>query len=256
MAGLELGWRVVAAELLAWLVVVIALVLSYRAEQDLGQSLPMFRGWAAYVWPFSVDIADVMLLVLFIEYRRLSLSTWKVGVGLLACTAVMIAANIRSAWPDPTAVAMQAWAPAIALWIWHTLASGRRPRGAPLDLGAVWGRMSALGRGERSGRTAIGASERSTGGTASARNGSGQALGKRSTDRGRERSVSVRRALGSSARNGDGRARAFEVIAQARRDGERLTGEALGKRIGLSAPSGRRLLAEYNATSSNGHQDG
>src|SRR5262249_3801391 len=72
---------------------------------------------------------------------RLRLSTWKVGLGLLAATVVMIAANVRSALPDPTAVLMQAWVPAIALWLWHTLAVGRKPRGAPIDLGSVWARV-------------------------------------------------------------------------------------------------------------------
>jgi hypothetical protein len=140
MAGLELGWRVLAGELLAWAVTALALVMSYHAEQDLGQSLRAFHGWPALVWPFSVDVADVGLMVLYLEYKRLRLSTWKVWLGMVAATAVMIAANVRSAWPDPTAVLMQAWVPAIALWLWHTLAAGRRPRGAPPDLAAVWSR--------------------------------------------------------------------------------------------------------------------
>ncbi len=142
MAGIELGWRVVAGELLAWMVTALALVMSYHAEQDLGQSLTAFHGWPALLWPLSVDVADVGLMVLYLEYKRLRLSTWKVWLGMVAATAVMIAANIRSAWPDPTAVAMQAWVPAIALWLWHTLASGRRPRGAPIDLGVVWTRLT------------------------------------------------------------------------------------------------------------------
>ncbi|HEY7202089.1 MAG TPA: hypothetical protein VIC57_17850, partial [Candidatus Dormibacteraeota bacterium] len=70
------------------------------------------------------------------------LSTWKVWLGMVAATAVMIAANVRSAWPDPTAVLMQAWVPAIALWLWHTLAAGRKPRGAPIELGSVWARVT------------------------------------------------------------------------------------------------------------------
>ncbi len=138
MAGLELGWRARVAEALAWPVAIIAMILSYRAEVDLGQSLHAFAGWPAFLWPIAADAADVMLLVLTIEYRRLRVSTWKVDLGLVACTGVMIAANVRAVWPDMTAVAMQAWAPAIALWIFHTLASGRKPRGAPIDLGAVW----------------------------------------------------------------------------------------------------------------------
>jgi Protein of unknown function (DUF2637) len=142
MIGVELGWRVVAGELLAWAVTGLALVMSYHAEQDLGQSLAVFRGWPAVIWPFSVDLADVGLMVLYLEYKRLRLSTWKVWLGMVAATAVMIAANVRAAWPDPTAVAMQAWVPAIALWLWHTLAAGRRPRALPLDLSAVWARMT------------------------------------------------------------------------------------------------------------------
>jgi Protein of unknown function (DUF2637) len=142
MAGLELGWRVVAGELLAWMVTGLALVMSYHAEQDLGQSLSAFRGWPALVWPLSVDVADVGLMVLYLEYKRLGLSTWKVWLGMVAATAVMIAANVRSAWPDPTAVAMQTWVPAIALWLWHTLAAGRKPRGAPIDLAGEWGRLT------------------------------------------------------------------------------------------------------------------
>jgi hypothetical protein len=39
---------------------------------------------------------------------------------------------------------MQAWVPAIALWLWHTLAAGRRPRGAPLDMGAVWTQLTGV----------------------------------------------------------------------------------------------------------------
>jgi hypothetical protein len=143
MAGVELGWRVTAGELLAWMVTGLALVMSYHAEQDLGQSLSAFRGWPALVWPLSVDVADVGLMVLYLEYKRLRLATWKVWLGMVAATAVMIAANVRSAWPDPTAVLMQAWVPSIALWLWHTLAAGRQPRGAPIDLGSVWARVSA-----------------------------------------------------------------------------------------------------------------
>jgi hypothetical protein len=142
MAGLELGWRLHAGELLAWAVAGLALVMSYHAEQDLGQSLAAFRGWPALVWPLSVDIADVGLMVLYLEYKRLRLSTWKVWLGMVAATTVMIAANVRSAWGDPTAVLMQAWVPAIALWLWHTLAAGRKPRGAPVDLALVWARVT------------------------------------------------------------------------------------------------------------------
>jgi uncharacterized protein DUF2637 len=143
MAGVELGWRVTAGELLAWMVTGLALVMSYHAEQDLGQSLSAFHGWPALVWPLSVDVADVGLMVLYLEYKRLRLSTWKVWLGMVSATTVMIAANVRSALPDPTAVLMQAWVPAIALWLWHTLASGRRPRGAPIDLASVWARVVA-----------------------------------------------------------------------------------------------------------------
>jgi len=142
MAGLELGWRLHAGELLAWAVTALTLVMSYHAEQDLGWSLRAFRGWPSYVWPFSVDVADVALMVLYLEYKRLRLSTWKVWLGMVAATAVMIAANVRSVWPDPTAVLMEAWIPAIALWLWHTLAAGRRPRGAPVDLRTVWARVT------------------------------------------------------------------------------------------------------------------
>jgi hypothetical protein len=142
MAGLELGWRLHAGELLAWVVTALTLVMSYHAEQDLGWSLRAFRGWPSYVWPLSVDVADVALMVLYLEYKRLRLSTWKVWLGMVAATAVMIAANVRSVWPDPTAVLMEAWIPAIALWLWHTLAAGRRPRGAPVDLRTVWARVT------------------------------------------------------------------------------------------------------------------
>jgi hypothetical protein len=142
MAGLELGWRLHAGKLLAWTVTGLALVMSYHAEQDLGQSLAAFRGWPADLWPFSVDIADVALMVLYLEYKRLRLSTWKVWLGMVAATGVMIGANVRSVWGDPTSVLMEAWVPAIALWLWHTLAAGRRPRGAPIDLGSVWARVA------------------------------------------------------------------------------------------------------------------
>src|SRR5438105_3303414 len=150
MAGLELGWRLHLGELLAWLVTGLALAMSYHAEEDLGNSLAAFRGWPAYVWPLSVDLADVVCIILYLEYKRLRLSTWKVGLGLVAATGVMIAANVRSVWPDPTAVLMQAWVPGIALWLWHTMAAGRKPRGAPLDLAGVWARVrtEALGGGQ------------------------------------------------------------------------------------------------------------
>src|SRR5215813_10471583 len=75
--------------------------MSYHAEQDLGQSLAAFHGWPSYVWPLSVDVADVALMVLYLEYKRLRLATWKVALGMLAATTVMISANVRSVWPDP-----------------------------------------------------------------------------------------------------------------------------------------------------------
>jgi uncharacterized protein DUF2637 len=150
MAGLELGWRIHLGEVLAWMVTGLALAMSYHAEEELGNSLAAFQGWPGYVWPLSVDLADVVCIVLYLEYKRLRLSTWKVALGLGAATAVMIAANVRSAWPEPTAVLMQAWVPAIALWLWHTMAAGRKPRGAPVDLREVWTwvRREALGGDE------------------------------------------------------------------------------------------------------------
>lgn len=174
MAGLELGWRARLAEALAWPVALVAMILSYRAEVDLGQSLHAFAGWPAFLWPFAADAADVMLLVLTIEYRRLRVSTWKVDLGLVACTGVMIAANVRAVWPDPTAVAMQAWAPAIALWIFHTLATGRKPRGAPIDLGAVWAALPdhlRLNRPADRPADAVGAAQPGAAGRAARRQG-------------------------------------------------------------------------------------
>src|SRR5262249_60887602 len=98
MAGLEVGWRVVAGELLAWLVTALALVMSYHAEQDLGQSLSAFRGWPSYVWPLSVDVADVTLVVLYVEYKRLRLATWKGALGMVGAAAVTIGAKGPHGW--------------------------------------------------------------------------------------------------------------------------------------------------------------
>jgi Protein of unknown function (DUF2637) len=150
MAGLRLGWRLHLTEALAWAVTGLALAMSYHAEEDLGQSLASFHGWPAYAWPLVADGGDVLLIVLYLEYKRRQLSTWKVGLGLIAATVVMVAANIRSAWPEPTAVLMQAWVPAFALYLWHTMAAGRKPRGAPVDLRDVWTRIrrEALGGGQ------------------------------------------------------------------------------------------------------------
>ena len=69
MAGLELGWRLHLGEVLAWVVTGLALAMSYHAEEDLGNSLSAFKGWPAYVWPLSVDLADVVCIVLYLEYN-------------------------------------------------------------------------------------------------------------------------------------------------------------------------------------------
>jgi hypothetical protein len=168
MAGLELGWRLHLAEVGAWAVTAIALVMSYHAEESLGWSLPAFRGWPAFLWPFLVDAMDVVCIVLWLEYKRLRISTWRVAVGAGAATTLMVAANVRSVWaflgPEGTAVVMQAWAPASALWLWHALAVGRKPRGAPVDLSGIWqrvgpggwGQQPALQRGDPASEAALG----------------------------------------------------------------------------------------------------
>ena len=226
MAGLEVGWRVVAGELLAWLVTALALVMSYHAEQELGQSLSAFSGWPSYVWPLSVDLADVTLVVLYLEYKRLRLATWKVALGMMAATAVMISANVRSVWPDPTAVLMQAWVPTIALWLWHTLAAGRKPRGAPLDLTTVWARLSAEGIGWPSPAPAMDPSEGATEKTARFDSeGSGPGL---TAVRNRPAHVPAR----------------AEVRRLLKRHNSKLTAEQIAKRVGVSIPHARRLLRE------------
>jgi Protein of unknown function (DUF2637) len=218
MAGLELGWRVVAGELLAWMVTALALVMSYHAEQDLGQSLSAFHGWPALVWPLSVDVADVGLMVLYLEYKRLRLATWKVWLGMVAATTVMIAANVRSAWPDPTAVLMQAWVPAIALWLWHTLASGRRPRGAPVDLGSVWTRVVA---------DRVAAEQPALSDQAAADESNSES--KREPNR--HARVPAR----------------AEVRRLLKRHGSALTAERVARRVGVSISHARRLLREERA---------
>jgi len=236
MAGLELGWRVVAGELLAWVVTALALVMSYHAEQDLGQSLSAFHGWPSYVWPLSVDVADVALMVLYLEYKRLRLSTWKVALGMLAATTAMISANVRSVWPDPTAVVMQAWVPAIALWLWHTLAAGRKPRGAPMDLGAVWARLTAEGIGWPS--TAPAAVPADTQAAPMDARGA------------RQDSSSEHPGPQTSRRRGAGPNRPARIPARAevrrllKRHSSALTAEQLAKRVGVSIPHARRLLRE------------
>jgi len=219
MAGIELGWRVVAGELLAWAVTGLALVMSYHAEQDLGQSLQAFRGWPAYVWPLSVDVADVGLMVLYLEYKRLRLSTWKVWLGMVAATAVMIAANVRSAWPDPTAVAMQAWVPSIALWLWHTLAAGRRPRGAPIDLGHVWVRLTGDGSAPETDLRALDPQAEAVPPS--------------------EREQRPKQQTRVPAR--------VEVRRLLRRHGKGLTPEQVARRTGVSIPHARRLIRQERA---------
>jgi hypothetical protein len=236
MAGLELGWRVLAGELLAWVVTALALVMSYHAEQDLGRSLSAFHGWPSYVWPLSVDVADVALMVLYLEYKRLRLSTWKVALGMLAATTVMISANVRSVWPDPTAVAMQAWVPAIALWLWHTLASGRKPRGAPIDVETVWARLTAEGIGWPSIAPAA-----VPGDTQDAPTDAGGA---------RQDSSSERPGPQASRRRGAGPNRPARIPARAevrrllKRHSSALTAEQVAERVGVSIPHARRLLRE------------
>jgi len=263
MAGVELGWRLHAGELLAWAVTALALVMSYHAEQDLGQSLKAFRGWPALLWPLSVDIADVGLMVLYLEYKRLRLSTWKVGLGMVAATAVMIAANVRSAWGDPTAVAMQAWVPAIALWLWHTLAAGRKPRGAPVDLATVWARMTggelpagrqpqelpadSVGDAEPHSEDAAGqqsASEEAAGGVQPASGLHADDVRAASEQRAEgdeleERSRQARGAARSEARRLLRRQRSAPDDAGLRRLAERVA-----ERTGVSTPHARRLLRE------------
>jgi hypothetical protein len=237
MAGLELGWRLHVGELLAWVVTGLALVMSYHAEEDLGNSLAAFQGWPAYVWPLSVDLADVVCIVLYLEYRKLRLATWKVVLGLVAATAVMIAANVRSVWGDWTAVAMQAWVPAIALWLWHTLAAGRKPRGAPLDLREVWSRVrtEAFGGGQSNSRPIDdGADQR----TFPVEGWRGLPTGER--DEAAER-------LGESVaeRNRTPRTPARVVVRELlKRHGQAVTAERVMKRTGVSKQHANRLLRE------------
>ncbi|MBO0702257.1 MAG: DUF2637 domain-containing protein [Candidatus Dormibacteraeota bacterium] len=233
MAGLELGWRLHLGELLAWVVTGLALAMSYHAEEDLGQSLSAFQGWPAYVWPLSVDLADVVCIVLYLEYKRLRLSTWRVGLGLIAATAMMIAANVRSAWPDGTAVLMQAWVPGIALWLWHTMAAGRKPRGAPLDLREVWMRVrtEALGGGDPGDHPLDAPDERPALDPANDAS-DGEPGGERITGLGPDRNRSPR----TPAR--------VVVRELLNRHGQRLTAARVAKRAGVSIPHARRLLRE------------
>jgi Protein of unknown function (DUF2637) len=229
MAGLALGWRLHLGELLAWIVTGLALAMSYHAEEDLGNSLSAFQGWPAYVWPLSVDLADVVCIILYLEYKRLRLSTWKVALGLVAATGVMIAANVRSAWPNPTAVLMQAWVPVIALWLWHTMSAGRKPRGAPVDLREVWTwvRHEALGGAQGDPPPLEGRDERAalpSGASSRTYEAAGERIGKPNRPMRTPARVVVRELL--------------------KRKGGALTPERVARRTGVSIPHARRLLRE------------
>jgi Protein of unknown function (DUF2637) len=228
MAGLELGWRLHLGELLAWAVTGLALAMSYHAEEDLGNALAAFHGWPAYVWPLSVDLADVVCIVLYMEYKRLRLSTWKVALGLVAATAVMIAANVRSAWPDPTAVLMQAWVPGIALWLWHTMAAGRKPRSAPVDLREVWTWVLTEALGGQAGPPQVGGRQ-----------------GRRALPPGDGGRQEEREHEADQEPNRPARTPARAVVRQLlKRHGGALTPERVARRTGVSIPHARRLLRE------------
>jgi hypothetical protein len=230
MAGLEFGWRLHLGEVLAWTVTALALAMSYHAEEDLGNSLAAFQGWPAYVWPLSVDLADVVCIVLYLEYKRLRLSTWKVALGLVAATAVMIAANVRSVWPEPTAVLMQAWVPAIALWLWHTMAAGRKPRGAPVDLREVWTWVS---------REALGGHEAAP--ALQRRQGESPALPPSAES---ER-ADAREPMPTGEPSRPPRTPARVLVRQLLKGyGGALTAEWVVRRTGVSIPHARRLLRE------------
>jgi hypothetical protein len=228
MAGLELGWRLHVGELLAWVVTGLALAMSYHAEEDLGNSLAAFQGWPAYVWPLSVDLANVVCIVLYLEYKKVRLATWKVALGLVAATAVMISANVRSVWGDWTAVAMQAWVPAIALWLWHTMAAGRKPRGAPLDLREVWARVRSEALGSDRADPALEASTEPL------------ALADHRPEQEPEPTSERRR-----GRNRPPRTPARAVVRDLlKRHGRALTAERVAKRTGVSKQHANRLLRE------------
>jgi hypothetical protein len=157
--------------------------------------------------------------------QRLRLTTWKVVLGLVAATAVVIAANVRSAWGDWTAVATQAWVPAIALWLWHTMAAGRKPRGAPVDLREMWTwvRTEALGGGQADPPQVGGREER---------RGLPPGDGGPQEDLDREA-------------NRPARTPARAVVRQLlKRHSGALTPERVARRTGVSIPHARRLLRE------------
>src|SRR5262249_3958123 len=174
----------------------------------------------------SVDVADVTLVVLYLEYKRLRLTTWKVAVGMMAATAVMIGANVRSVWPDPTAVLMQAWVPTIALWLWHTLAAGRKPRGEPLALTTVWARVTE-GVGS-AGVASVMELHRTPAAQGTAGVGPDEFSAEQTSMRNRPARVPAR----------------AEVRRLLKRNSNAVTAEQIARRVGVSIPHARRLPRE------------
>lgn len=97
----------------------LGFTLSYSALRRLAAAHG-YDGWEAALWPLCVDFVAVSTTALAMALARRrhgpTGETWALA-GAAALTS--LGGNVLSAWGDPVAAAMHAWAAAIYIGLWH-----------------------------------------------------------------------------------------------------------------------------------------
>jgi Protein of unknown function (DUF2637) len=202
----------------------LGFVLSYSALRHLAERHG-YEPWEAALWPLAVDFVAVACTALAMALaKRRSGPTGETWTLAAAAALVSLSGNVLSAWGDPVAASMHAWAAAIYVGLWHaffrTLQTGEPVSAAersPEPLVEPQVEHPAIPEPERLPEWPA------------------VAL------------VETPRPRAPKRRTSDPRARVRALVEAANARGERVSGADVARAIGRSPQRGRALLAEVLA---------
>lgn len=238
----------------------LGFALSYSALRRLAAAHG-YDAWEAATWPLAVDFVAVSTTALAMALARRrggpTGETWAVAG---AAALVSLSGNVVSAWGDPIAMAMHAWAAAVYIALWHCYwrASSTAPQperhgasgaarqeptalGRPIDTTPPWPTLET--QGDRPATLSVQGWEL---------HDTAATVARPSAEHGAARPAPRRRRSAIS----DPRARVRALVQAADQRGERLTGADVARAIGRSPQRGRALLAEVRAELPAGNGNG
>jgi Protein of unknown function (DUF2637) len=230
----------------------LGFALSYSALRRLANEHG-YTAWEAATWPLAVDFVAVACTALAMALaRRPSGPTGETWAVAGAAALISLSGNVVSAWGDPIAMAMHAWAAAVYIALWHTYwrasSEGRGERADTASVALASLVPSTAPQPERSGHPGAARQEPAPLGPPTDTTPAWPPVAPASAERARverraERPAPRRR----RSATGDPRTRVRALVQAADAGGERLTGADVARAIGRSPQRGRALLAEVRA---------